>query len=161
MDCNFKKFFLSLGLIGFSKRAPGTLGSFVGFIFLVLLKIYLPNFFINIFIWAAIFLIVYFLSINYIQSCIKEKNIDQQWIVTDEFLGMSIAGLPFLFFNGFFGWYLIGGFILFRFFDVYKPGIVYYADKINTAQGVMLDDIIAGGVSAMILIIVIIILNFI
>ncbi len=40
------------------------------------------------------------------------------------------------------GW--VAGFILFRFFDITKPGPVGWADRRNDAMGVMLDDVIAG-----------------
>lgn len=40
------------------------------------------------------------------------------------------------------GW--IAGFVLFRLFDITKPGPVGWADRRNDAMGVMLDDVIAG-----------------
>ncbi len=40
------------------------------------------------------------------------------------------------------GW--IAGFLLFRLFDITKPGPVGWADRRNDAMGVMLDDVIAG-----------------
>ncbi|WP_170399378.1 phosphatidylglycerophosphatase A family protein [Ruegeria arenilitoris] len=50
------------------------------------------------------------------------------------------------------GW--IAGFLLFRLFDITKPGPVGWADRRNDAMGVMLDDVIAGmfaGVGVLIL----------
>ncbi|QFT73081.1 phosphatidylglycerophosphatase A [Ruegeria sp. THAF33] len=40
------------------------------------------------------------------------------------------------------GW--VGGFILFRLFDITKPGPVGWADRRGDPMGVMLDDVIAG-----------------
>ena len=40
------------------------------------------------------------------------------------------------------GW--VGAFVLFRLFDIWKPGPVGWADRQPGATGVMLDDIIAG-----------------
>ena len=39
---------------------------------------------------------------------------------------------------------LVAGFILFRLFDIFKPGPVGWADRRADALGVMLDDVIAG-----------------
>ncbi|WP_170383080.1 phosphatidylglycerophosphatase A family protein [Ruegeria atlantica] len=44
------------------------------------------------------------------------------------------------------GW--IAGFVLFRLFDITKPGPVGWADRRNDAMGVMLDDVIAGILAA-------------
>ncbi|MEX0319666.1 MAG: phosphatidylglycerophosphatase A [Ruegeria sp.] len=40
------------------------------------------------------------------------------------------------------GW--VAGFVLFRLFDIFKPGPVGWADRRGDALGVMLDDVIAG-----------------
>lgn len=40
------------------------------------------------------------------------------------------------------GW--VAGFVLFRFFDITKPGPIGWADRRGDALGVMLDDLIAG-----------------
>ena len=42
-------------------------------------------------------------------------------------------------------------FILFRFFDILKPGIIGKAENIDGALGIMLDDWLAGIFSAVIL----------
>ncbi len=80
------------------------------------------------------------------------ENKDPSEIVIDEVVGMWIAlwplsaGLwhagadPWLF--PWPGW--VGGFVLFRLFDVWKPGPVGWADRQPGAVGVMLDDVIAG-----------------
>ena len=45
------------------------------------------------------------------------------------------------------GW--IGGFLMFRLFDIWKPGPVGWADRRHGALGVMLDDVFAGLMAAM------------
>jgi phosphatidylglycerophosphatase A len=46
------------------------------------------------------------------------------------------------------GWVL--GFLLFRFFDIVKPPPVRWADRLPGAAGVMLDDLVAGALTAVI-----------
>lgn len=45
------------------------------------------------------------------------------------------------------GW--LAAFLLFRLFDIWKPGPVGWADRRNDALGVMLDDVIAGAFAAL------------
>jgi phosphatidylglycerophosphatase A len=66
---------------------------------------------------------------------------------------MIISGLPFLINKNFNGWLLILGFAFFRFLDIYKPFLIKRIDKINSPHGVLLDDILAGLISAVILMI--------
>ncbi len=44
------------------------------------------------------------------------------------------------------GW--LGALVLFRLFDIWKPGPVGWADRRNDSAGVMLDDLIAGAMAA-------------
>ncbi|MCB1367496.1 MAG: phosphatidylglycerophosphatase A [Rhodobacteraceae bacterium] len=46
------------------------------------------------------------------------------------------------------GW--IGAFVMFRLFDIWKPGPVGWADRRHDALGVMLDDVIAGILAALV-----------
>lgn len=46
---------------------------------------------------------------------------------------------------------LVGGFILFRLFDILKPWPVSWADRKSTPFGVMFDDILAGIYAALVL----------
>lgn len=43
---------------------------------------------------------------------------------------------------------IIAGFVLFRLFDILKPGPVGWADRLHSPLGVMLDDVIAGVLAA-------------
>jgi phosphatidylglycerophosphatase A len=46
---------------------------------------------------------------------------------------------------------LLAAFLLFRLFDIFKPGPVGWADRRHGAVGVMADDVIAGAIAAVIL----------
>lgn len=73
---------------------------------------------------------------------------DNGAIVVDEVAGMWIALLP----TGMNPLYILLAFALFRFFDILKPWPISWADKkIPGAAGVMIDDIIAGFVAALII----------
>ena len=76
---------------------------------------------------------------------------DPSEVVIDEVAGQSIALLfpSFAFWmRDFDGWMPYPGwlaaFLLFRLFDIWKPGPVGWADRRGDAAGVMLDDLIAG-----------------
>ena len=82
-------------------------------------------------------------------------NHDPGWIVIDEVVGQWIALLPV----AFGAWNadvsplqlwpgIVAGFLLFRLFDVWKPLMVGRADKRGDAMGVMLDDVWAGVLAA-------------
>lgn len=81
-----------------------------------------------------------------------EGDKDPSEIVIDEVAGQWVAMLaPSLGFwmAGLDGWHFpwpgwVGAFILFRLFDIWKPGPVGWADRKGGALGVMLDDLIAG-----------------
>jgi len=77
---------------------------------------------------------------------------DPSEIVIDEVAGQWLAMLaPSLGFwmAGLGSWHFpwpgwVGAFVLFRLFDIWKPGPVGWADRKGGAMGVMLDDLIAG-----------------
>jgi phosphatidylglycerophosphatase A len=73
---------------------------------------------------------------------------DPGWIVIDEFAGQWIAmlGLGRVSVDG-----LIAAFVLFRLFDIIKPGPVGWADRKHGAAGVMADDVVAGLIAAVVL----------
>jgi phosphatidylglycerophosphatase A len=73
---------------------------------------------------------------------------DPGWVVIDEFAGQWIAMLA-LARPGIPG--LLGAFLLFRVFDIAKPGPVGWADRQHGAFGIMADDVIAGVIAAILL----------
>ena len=76
---------------------------------------------------------------------------DPSEIVIDEVAGQWIALLPLaiwpLPFDSAAVYYLFG-FVAFRIFDITKPGLVGWADRLVGPLGVMLDDVIAGVMAA-------------
>lgn len=78
----------------------------------------------------------------------RETDPDPGWIVIDEAAGMwvALAGLPGFTWPG-----VLAAFALFRLFDIAKPGPVGWADRQGGATGVMLDDLLAGAIAALVL----------
>ena len=146
---------------GLSKIAPGTCGSLatyiliVGLCGLVVKYKFSPVLFISICI-ILIFLLGLLSSYYYMK--ITSKNDDPQEIVIDEVVGQLLAFvLSFSFLllpndnssllnsSGFkITFFVVMPFVLFRFFDITKPSLVGYFDRIKNAFGVMMDDVVAG-----------------
>jgi len=84
---------------------------------------------------------------------------DDGRIVIDEVVGQLLALAPLLPLRlaGSGAWSrlapaLVTGFVLFRVFDVWKPGPVAWAERrFRGGLGVMLDDVVAGGLAALLL----------
>ena len=103
---------------------------------------------------TLIIFIFSFFAINY--SFDEFKSDDPQEIVIDEVVGQMLTllaipicetlyPLPMIY-------YCICSFLLFRLFDVWKPFPINYIDEnIQGAMGIMLDDILAGFYSIIIL----------
>ena len=75
---------------------------------------------------------------------------DSSRIVVDEVVGMLIAATPLLFI---FEWFMVLiCFALFRVFDAWKVGLVGWCDKnVSGAFGVMIDDVVAGLLTAIVI----------
>jgi phosphatidylglycerophosphatase A len=73
---------------------------------------------------------------------------DPGWVVIDEVAGLwiTLLGLSHLSWAG-----AAAAFALFRLLDIAKPGPIGWADRIDSAFGIMADDVIAGGIGAVIL----------
>lgn len=71
---------------------------------------------------------------------------DPSWIVVDEGAGqlLALVGLP----PDANAAGLVMAFALFRALDILKPGPVGWADRLDGALGVMLDDLLAGALAA-------------
>ena len=153
---------LTMFNIGGSKFAPGTVSSFVT----CLLYIFFFNFQINI---IFLILTVFLIFIYSVYSIDKYKNsfseTDAKEIVIDEFIGQSIPILTiysFLEKNDLdnFLLYVFFSFILFRLFDIWKPYPINKIDqKIKNGFGVILDDVIAGIYSVILLLTIIFFIN--
>ena len=135
----FNTFFFS----GNSPVAPGTAGSFSALLFWWL---FLPSYevrlvFLILFIFISCFTISFDLQLNNIK--------DPQYIVIDEVIGLWIA-LFFIPSNDFIN--MILAFIIFRLLDILKPSIINRVQNIKGVSGVLLDDIVCGFITSMLLI---------
>ena len=135
--------------IGYSPIVPGTIGSIFSIIFLYFLIKFVSFSFLII-----IFLIIFFTSLKFIEKySILLKSHDSSTIVIDEFLGIFLIILFYdylKFSNDFIMFLLI--LILFRFFDILKIFPINWVDKnIKNSFGVVLDDLLAGVYSIIVL----------
>ena len=133
--------------VGLLKPAPGTWGSLAA----------LPLFWMTyeiagligvLLISAATFYFGLKATENY---STQTQSHDASEVVIDEVVGQFIALLPVALGASMMGveidrlwpgW--LAAFVLFRFFDIFKPGIIKRFDKGTTALTVMLDDVFAG-----------------
>jgi phosphatidylglycerophosphatase A len=117
---------------------PGTMGSLITITTYYLFYNYLNIIFFIFFIFFVFFYSFYFLNKTLNHSF---SSSDPKEIVIDEFIGQSIPLI--ICENNFF--LIILSFLLFRLFDISKPWPASYFDlKIKNATGVIMDDIIAG-----------------
>ncbi len=142
------KIFLTFFYTGYMPIAPGTWAS----LFTALIVFFT---FKHLSISLYLFLLISFFIIGSIgaDEITKKYEIeDPRWIVIDEVIGMMITLLP-LYYNTVFDYKVfIAGFFLFRVFDVFKPFPVSWVDrKMKNGWGVMLDDVLAGVYSGIIL----------
>lgn len=129
-------FIASCGYVGYFPIAPGTAGSVVG----VLLDQVLRTTHSSIAYGLAI-LIVTIVGVKAATIVEKSSNqIDPSLVVVDEVAGMllSLYLLPLS------GLGLLVGFLVFRLFDIIKPFPCRQAEKLHGGTGIMLDDLIAG-----------------
>ncbi|MFP6255628.1 phosphatidylglycerophosphatase A [Helicobacter pylori] len=139
--------FLTLFFSGYSKKAPGTIGS------LVALLLGLP---VLIFSANTLFLGAVFIGLIAIAQIDKEeeesKIHDSSYIVIDELVGMWLAmAISGLSLAG-----VVLSFIFFRIYDITKPSLIGKIDKeVKGGLGVVADDALAGvlaGLSALLVI---------
>jgi phosphatidylglycerophosphatase A len=131
-----KKIFTLFG-IGFLPIS-GTMGSLVAIFFYYIFYNYL-----NLLSFIFFIIFIFFYSIFFLNKSLNQSfsSSDPKEIVIDEFIGQSIPLI--LCENNFF--LIILSFLLFRLFDITKPWPASYFDlKVKGANGVLMDDIIAG-----------------
>lgn len=158
-------YWLGIGLgSGLPKKAAGTWGTVGGAI--IALPMLLLGF------WGFLIItIIGCLIGSYI--CGKTSDLmnthDDPHIVFDEWVGMWIALLPSVWLligipddkSGLAYWhpslilFLIIPFILFRFFDIIKPFPIKWVDKnVSGGFGILIDDILAGVMSAVVMLVI-------
>ncbi|MBP6217988.1 MAG: phosphatidylglycerophosphatase A [Oligoflexales bacterium] len=162
--------FLATGLgTGYLPKAPGTWGSILGLAVAFGLH--------RLFVWAGLFieagetafglstlepshrdlaivvltigsLVSFLLALKTISVTERSWRLhDDKRIVIDEVLGQMLACLWFQ--PSFFTWGL--SFVLFRFLDIVKPGPIRWIDRQKSSLATLMDDVVAGGLSALIL----------
>jgi phosphatidylglycerophosphatase A len=130
------RFFATGGCAGYIPIAPGTAGSLVG------LFLYFPLQWLSPFLYLAVVVILF--GVGVFLSHLAERDFgetDSQFIVIDEIVGMllSLAFVP----QGLF--WALGGFVLFRIFDVLKPPPVKWFERhLPGGWGIMADDAMAA-----------------
>ena len=129
--------FLALGFgSGLSPRAPGTVGSLAALPVISLMQ-WLPlEGYLLVTLLAAV------AGVYLCGSTARQLGVDDHpAIVWDEMVGMMLTftAIPF-------SWpSVVLGFVLFRFFDIIKPGPVRWCDNhLHGGIGIMADDVLAG-----------------
>jgi phosphatidylglycerophosphatase A len=129
--------FLALGFgSGLAPKAPGTFGTLAAIPIFLLLTMLTPLYYM---------IAVIIMSIAGIYICGKAADDvgvhDHPSIVWDEFVGYFIT----MFMVPISWQSVLVGFLLFRFFDIFKPWPISFIDKkVSGGFGIMLDDVIAG-----------------
>ncbi|GAA7739975.1 phosphatidylglycerophosphatase A [Helicobacter pylori] len=144
--------FLTLFFSGYSKKAPGTIGSFVA----LLLGLPILIFSANTLFLAAI--LIGLIAIAQIDKEEEESKIhDSSYIVIDELVGMWLAmAISGLSLAG-----VVLSFIFFRIYDITKPSLIGKIDKeVKGGLGVVADDALAGVLAGLSVLLVINILGF-
>ncbi|GAA9405263.1 phosphatidylglycerophosphatase A [Helicobacter pylori] len=144
--------FLTLFFSGYSKKAPGTIGSLVALLLGLPILIFSAN---TLFLAAVL---IGLIAIAQIDKEEEESKIhDSSYIVIDELVGMWLAmAISELSLAGVFL-----SFIFFRIYDITKPSLIGKIDKeIKGGLGVVADDALAGVLAGLSALLVIHILGF-
>jgi len=134
---------------GYAPVAPGTAGSLL----CCILVWFLPE--MNPLFKIPLFILLFFVGVKVSSDLEKEWGEDPSKVVIDEWAGMYFT-LIFIPKNIIF---FITGFLLFRFFDIFKPFPVRLGERLKTGWGIMVDDVLAGIYAALILQIVSLLFN--
>ena len=128
--------------VGYAPVAPGTAGSAAAAILGAALLQASP--------WALAAAAIAATAAGFlaIPHAVRDRDADPGWVVIDEVAGQLVAllGLAAVTLPG-----VLAAFALFRLLDVWKPGPVGWADRRPGAFGIMADDLIAGGMAAVVL----------
>ncbi len=144
--------FLTLFFSGYSKKAPGTVGSLVALLLGLPVLIFSAN---TLFLAAVL---IGLIAIAQIDKEEEESKIhDSSYIVIDELVGMWLAmAISGLSLAG-----VILSFIFFRIYDITKPSLIGKIDKeVKGGLGVVADDALAGVLAGLSVLLAINILGF-
>ncbi|WP_121069868.1 phosphatidylglycerophosphatase A family protein [Helicobacter pylori] len=143
--------FLTLFFSGYSKKAPGTIGSLVALLLGLPILIFSAN---TLFLGAVL---IGLIAIAQIDKEEESKIHDSSYIVIDELVGMWLAmAISGLSLAG-----VVLSFIFFRIYDITKPSLIGKIDKeVKGGLGVVADDALAGVLAGLSTLLVINILGF-
>ncbi|WP_231231232.1 phosphatidylglycerophosphatase A [Helicobacter pylori] len=144
--------FLTLFFSGYSKKAPGTVGSLVALLLGLPILIFSAN---TLFLAAVL---IGLIAIAQIDKEEEESKIhDNSYIVIDELVGMWLAmAISRLSLAG-----VVLSFIFFRIYDITKPSLIGKIDKeVKGGLGVVADDALAGVLAGLSVLLIINILGF-
>ena len=127
-------FIATLGPLGYVRRLPGTVGSAVGLGIAWLLS---PSPAAQAAACAAVIALGVWSSGR---ASVSLGLKDPPMVIIDEVAGMmlSVALLPAT------KWVYLAGFLLFRFFDIFKPWPIRRLEQLPGSWGIMADDLLAG-----------------
>lgn len=162
-----KKFFVTFGYVGLIPWAPGTFGSIAGAIIAYFILLFFPQ---STLLLLGIF--IFLISIKIIDQYEAEVGQhDSSSIVIDEVVGVFVAislgglGLGVIDSGKNLGEIANGGISVlcvllslafFRLYDIWKPSIIGRIDRnVKGGLGVMLDDLIAGAIAGISVLIVV------
>jgi len=135
------KIFISFFYLGYIKIAPGSIVSFI----ILCIYYFVPNdFILQLYIVISVSVIGF--GLCFYHSTISEEK-DPSFIVIDEVLGMLIS--LFMIPKSFLLY--VASFILFRYFDIIKPSFIDKSQNVGNGIGIMLDDVISGFITVLIL----------
>ncbi|BAW54796.1 phosphatidylglycerophosphatase A [Helicobacter pylori] len=144
--------FLTLFFSGYSKKAPGTIGSLVALLLGLPILIFSAN---TLFLAAVL---IGLIAIAQIDKEEEESKIhDSSYIVIDELVGMWLAmAISGLSLAG-----VVLSFIFFRIYDITKPSLIGKIEKeVKGGLGVVADDALAGVLAGLSVLLAINILGF-
>lgn len=137
--------FIAFGFgAGLAPKAPGTFGTLLGLPFyFALAALPLPGYLLGC---ALLFLFGCWVCGRSAQLL---RVHDHGGIVFDEIVGFCLAAAPLVALQAS-AWWLLAVFAAFRFFDVIKPWPIRWFDaQVHGGFGIMLDDALAAGMSAL------------
>ena len=132
---------------GFSPVAPGTAGALLALLLWVVGYLLLPFALLQVILAIMVLL---FTVLGIYTSGVMERywGEDPSRVVVDEMVGVWI---PLLVVPDGGWWYVLAAFVLFRLFDIVKPLGVRRMERFGGGVGIMMDDILAGVYSAVLL----------
>lgn len=132
---------------GYSKFAPGTMGALVALL-LWLLSVYCFSYCTHMILLISCIIVFTVLGIYCTNKVIPLWGKDPSRVVVDEMVGVWI---PLLIASKEYILSYILAFVLFRLFDIFKPLGIRKMESLNGGLGVMMDDVLAGVYSLVVL----------